>query len=60
MPTADQLNDLRRKILADEEVTQDELRAAITALTEERIAAHKADQPKPKTPSVTVDLGDLL
>jgi len=60
MPTADQLNDLRRKILADEEVTQDQLRTAIASLTKERIEAHKAEQPKAKTPSVKVDLTDLL
>jgi hypothetical protein len=60
MPTADQLNDLRRKILAGEEVSQDELRASITSLVGERIEAHKADQPKAKTPSVKVDLTDLL
>jgi len=61
MPTADQLNDLRRRILADEEVSREELRAAITSLTGERIAAH-ASEPKKKTkaPAVKVDLDDLL
>ncbi|KKL89990.1 hypothetical protein LCGC14_1909210 [marine sediment metagenome] len=61
MPTADQLNDLRRKILADEDVSQDELRSAIETLTGERIAAHAAANKKAtKTPSVKVDLDDLL
>lgn len=61
MPTADQLNDLRRRILAGEEPPREELRAAITALTGERIAAHASEKPKTKkTPSVKVDLDDLL
>lgn len=61
MPTADQLNDLRRKILAGEEPSREELRAAIESLTGDRIKAHSEDKPKgPKTPSVVVDLGDLL
>ena len=61
MPTADQLNDLRRKILAGEDPSREELRSAIEALTGERIAAHSAEKPKgKKTPSVAVDLGDLL
>ncbi|KKK71734.1 hypothetical protein LCGC14_2910940 [marine sediment metagenome] len=61
MPTADQLNDLRRKILANEDVSRDELRSAIETLTGERIAAHAAEKPKgPKTPAVKVDLDDLL
>ena len=61
MPTADQLNDLRRRILAGEEPSRDELRAAITALTGERIKAHEAEKPKGKAvPTVAVDLDDLL
>ena len=60
MPTADQLNDLRRKILDGEEPSREELRDAITALTGERIAAHTAVQPKTKLPAVKVDLDDLL
>lgn len=61
MPTADQLNDLRRKILANEEVSRDELRSAIETLTGERIAAHEADNKKStRTPAVKVDLDDLL
>ncbi len=62
MPTAEQLNDLRRKILAGEEPSRDELRAAITALTGERIAAHAQEKPAKaaKAPAVKVDLDDLL
>lgn len=61
MPTADQLNDLRRKILAGEEVPRDELRSAIETLTGERIKAHAEEKPKgKKQPSVKVDLTDLL
>lgn len=61
MPTADQLNDLRRRILAGEEPSREELRTAITALTGERIAAHAEEKPKGrKAPAVKVDLDDLL
>jgi hypothetical protein len=61
MPTAEQLNDLRRKILAGEEPSREELRSAIEALTGERIKAHAEEKPKgKKAPSVAVDLGDLL
>lgn len=61
MPTAEQLNDLRRKILADEDVSREELRSAIEALTGDRIKAHTEEKPKgKKAPSVVVDLGDLL
>lgn len=61
MPTADQLNDLRRKILANEDVSRDELRSAIETLTGERIAAHEKDNKKSvKAPAVKVDLDDLL
>ena len=61
MPTADQLNDLRRRILAGEEPSRDELRSAIQTLTGERIAAHAAEKPKTKkAPAIKVDLDDLL
>ena len=60
MPTADQLNDLRGRILAGEEPSRDELRTAIEALVGERLKAHEA-QPKPKkAPSKPVNLDDLL
>jgi len=61
MPTAEQLNDLRRRILAGDEPSRDELRSAITALTGERIQAHADEKPKTKrAPAVKVDLDDLL
>lgn len=62
MPTADKLNDLRKKILEGEEPSRDELREAIKALTGERLAAATAPKKttRKKTPAVTVDLGDLL
>lgn len=61
MTTADQLNDLRRRILAGEEPSREELRSAIQSLTAERIKAHTEEKPKgKKAPSVTIDLGDLL
>ncbi len=60
MPTAEQLNDLRRRILAGEEVSRDELRESIQALTGERIKAHESEKPKSRAPAVKVDLDDLL
>ena len=61
MPTADQLNDLRRKILAGEEPSRDELRSAIEALTGERIKAHAAEAPKAKqAKAIPVNLDDLI
>lgn len=60
MPTADQLNDLRRRILAGEEPSRDELRSAIDALAGERIAAHAEETPKSKAKSTPVSLDDLI
>ena len=60
MPTADQLNDLRRRILDGEEPSRDELRAAITALVGERLEAHASVKPKAKAKSTPIALDDLL
>ena len=61
MPTAEAINDLRKRILNDEEVSQDQLRSAITALVGERIEAHAATAKKTtRAPAVKVDLDDLL
>ena len=61
MPSVEQLNDMRRRILDGEEVTRDELRAGITALVGERIEAHaSAKTPKSKAKSKPVALDDLL
>jgi len=62
MATADQLNDLRSRILAGEEPEREELRAAIKSLTGDRIAAQEATAKKgaKRAPAVKVDLDDLL
>lgn len=63
MPNADQLNDLRKRILEGEEPDRDELRAAINALVGERLAAAEETQKKTasrKAPAVKVSLDDLL
>ena len=63
MATADQLNDLRKRILEGEEPSRDELRNAIKSLTGERLEAHAAANKKAasrKAPAVKVDLDDLL
>ena len=61
MPSVEQLNDLRRRILDGEEPSRDELRAAITTLVGERLEAHKAVSKKTsRSKSTPVELDDLL
>jgi len=63
MPTAQSLNDLRKRILEGEEPSRDELRSSIQALVGERLAAAEETQKKAvkkRAPAVKVDLDDLL
>ncbi len=60
MPSVDQLNDLRRRILAGEEPDRDELRSAIQTLVGERLEAHAATPKTKRAPAKKVDLDDLL
>ena len=60
MPTADTLNDLRRKIVAGEEVSREELRSSIDALVGERLKQAEATPAKGKAKSTPINLDDLL
>lgn len=60
MPNVDQLNDLRRRILADEEVSRDELRSALTALVGERLEAASTTTKKASKSTPVANLDDLL
>lgn len=59
--TAEQLNDLRRRYLAGEEWTRDELKIAIHTMIGNRLnAVRDAGLPKTKTKAAPVSLDDLL
>jgi hypothetical protein len=58
---AGKLNDLRRRVLANEEVSKDELRLAVRTLLGERVAqAQSSATASRKRPSRTINLDDLL
>ncbi|HEX6824764.1 MAG TPA: hypothetical protein VF077_00495 [Nitrospiraceae bacterium] len=59
--TRDEVMDLRAKILAGEEVSQDQLSRAIDFLRVSRAAAPAAKEPKaPKVPKTKASLDDLV
>lgn len=59
--TADSLNDLRRRVLNDEEYTIDELANAVRTLVGERVAAaQETSKASKKRPAKKISLDDLL
>lgn len=60
--TPDQLNDLRKRVLAKEHYTQEELTAAVREQIAERLSAFESPSKKSskKTTSTKVDLSDLI
>lgn len=62
MPTAEQLNDLRRKVLEGEDVSREQLHRAIDTLVGGRLAAHEAEasKPKRKAKAQPLDLSDMF
>jgi hypothetical protein len=66
-PTSEQLNDLRARVLAGQEVSVDEYRILITSLRAQRSgdlergnAAKRAGAPKSLTPKAKVELPSLF
>lgn len=61
MLTSDQLNDLRKRVLAKESYTQEELAQAVKQLIVDRIDAFEAPKKaSPKSKSTSVNLDDLI
>lgn len=61
MPTSEQLNDLRKRVLAGEQYTETELAQAIRALIADRASAFDAPAKKTgKSKSTSVNLDELL
>ena len=62
--TAEQLNDLRRRVLEAEEYTKEELINAVNALVGARVAAAQAvdtaSRKRPARAAKKIDLNDLL
>ena len=58
MLNPEQLNDLRKRVLADEPYTHDELAAAVKHLIADRLASFEA--PKAKSKAKPVNLDDLI
>lgn len=54
------LNDLRSRVLANEDVTQAELKDAVQNLISERLNFLQTEKKKPASKSKKVDLDDLL
>ena len=59
MLTADKLNDLRKRVLANEPYTYEELAAAIKVLIADRLSAFEKPA-KPKGKPTPVNLDDLI
>ena len=57
--TPDQINDLRHRVLAKEEVTEEELAAAIVALRQGRFTAATTSAAK-RTKAAPIDLDSAL
>lgn len=55
-----ELIDLRRRVLANEEVTDEELRIAIDSLTNRRGVAPLAKAKGGKAPTIQLNLGDAM
>ena len=61
--TIEKVRDLRKRVLAGEDYTEDELREAIQALSGDRLAQLEKSankKPRGKVAAKPVDLGDLL
>lgn len=56
----DQLNDLRKRVLADEPYTYDELAAAVKQQIADRISAFEAPSKTTKSKAKPVNLDDLI
>lgn len=57
---ADQLNDLRKRILANEPYTQEECAAAVRQLIAERLSSFDAKPKASKSKATPISLDDLI